>query len=180
MIRIGLPPPTLPRLRLHWHTAHTEFARQSRALREYAGRTTAVSRARRQQISEWVLAHLSLGRRIARRQSDQLAAFEEKYEGLIDLICWAAKEGVQATHETRYAELRVWMKLHYRSMRARLRRYSADPKAARENNDPFEALFGPGNVDEVINADGNIENIMAARETLAAYRASLDRRLGHS
>ena len=107
MIRIELPPVILPRLRLHWHSAHLQFSRRSRALREYANRTAAVSAAWWRHASGKTVASLSLRHRMRVRTvvrlSTQLATFEERYEDLVDLLCWAAKDGVHTDRDARYA-----------------------------------------------------------------------------
>jgi hypothetical protein len=175
-IRIELPPRILPRLRLRWHSAHAQLLRQSRALREYATRTTAVPRARWRHVSDTMLARLSLRAYTARRQRIRLDAFEAHYENLIDLLCWAAKDGDHTDRDTRYAELRVSTRRHYRDVRKRLRRYWDSPEAG-TSHDPFEALFLPTDVDEVINSVIGIENISQTRTALDAYRADLNARL---
>lgn len=176
MIRIGLPPPMLPRLRLHWHATHTLFQRQSRALREYATRTSAVSRSRWQQILAWGQTHLNLRVRALTRHRTQLTQFEERYEKLVDLLCWAAKEGVQDDREARYFELRRWMRVHYRVLKPRLSPHFAEAPGVEA--DPFEALFMPECLDEVINATAGIETMMRTRSALDAYHEELAARLG--
>jgi hypothetical protein len=171
MIRIGLPPSVLPRLRLRGPFTPSWRTRQTRALQEYASRTTAVPYAWLRRLSEWATARLSLRARAAERQRAQLAEFEEKYEQLVDLLCWAAKEGDHTGRDRRYAELRAWMGSRYHRLRPRLRPYFLAEGA--ESADPFAALFTPECVEEVLHAETSVEDLMRTRAALDAYRATL-------
>lgn len=168
MIRVGLPPTMLPRLRLHWHSVTALYARQTRALREYGTRTTGVTREWWRQLLLNSRNRLNLRARAAARQQAQFRLFEEKYEDLVDLLCWAAKEGVQSDRDARYAELRRWMLAHYRTVRPRLRPYFQETSTA-ECADPFEALFFPERLSEVIHAENGIEIVMRTRAALEAH-----------
>ncbi|HZT44480.1 MAG TPA: hypothetical protein VFA07_20110 [Chthonomonadaceae bacterium] len=174
-IRIDLPPVLLPRLRLHWHATHQQLSRYSRALQEYANRTAAVSRAGWRSVSERTVACLSVRHRLRVRAEVRLrkrvAAFEERYEDLVDLLCWAAKDGVHTDRDARYTALRAWMRANYRTVRRHLCAYWAEE--ATPAVDPFEALFAPENVDGIINAADGIEVIMRTRAALDAYHDAL-------
>ncbi|HZO87915.1 MAG TPA: hypothetical protein VFB38_06205 [Chthonomonadaceae bacterium] len=172
-IRIGLPPPLLSRLRFHWHTTHTQCSHQVRSLRASANRTAEKVRDRWRHASERLAARLSPRARALARQRARLASFEEKYEDLVALLCWAAKEGVQPDHQPRYAALRAWMRAHYRPLRPHLRPYWAG-EADAGTQDPFEALFLSANLEEVINAATGIENLMRTRFALEAYHDALN------
>ncbi len=173
MIRIGLPPPLLPRLRLHWHATHTLFSRQARHLRESAARTAEVSREWWDHVREVWAARLSLRARAAARQRARLAEFETRYEELVDLLCWAAKDGVHTHRDERYRDCRSWMRVHYRALRPRLHAYWAEAEAP-DASDPFEALFHQENIDDIINAPESISHIMQTRTALDSYRAALE------
>jgi hypothetical protein len=173
MIRIGLPPPLLPRLRLHWRSTHTLFTRQTRSLRESASRTAEVTREGWGHACKSWSSRLSLRAYALARQRARLAAFEAKYEDLVDLLCWAAKDGIHTNRDARYTQLRAWMRVHYRALRPRLNPYwSGSGEDA--CTDPFEALFLDANVNDVINAAASIENITRTRLALDAYRESLE------
>jgi hypothetical protein len=172
MIRIGLPPPLLPRLRLHWHNTHSLFSRQARLLRESATRTAEVSRDWWLQVRAGLSTRLSLRARALSRHRTRLACFEQKYEALVDLLCGAARDGMHGDQEARYRELRAWMQTHYRTLGPRLRPYWATLEETA--SDPFEALFHQENVNDVIHAATGIEDIMRTRAALDAYRAVLD------
>jgi hypothetical protein len=171
MIRIGLPPPVLPRLRLHWHVTRTAFSRHSRALQEMTNRTAEVYRAWWQHVTERVLAPLSLRARAQERSLARLAQFQEQYEELVDLLCWSAKEGVHTNRDARYAEARAWMLRHYPRLRTRLRTHWAETDTER---DPFAALFASPNIEEVINGEGGIEDMFRSRDALEACRAEME------
>jgi hypothetical protein len=172
-LRLGSPP-GLARLRLQWHAARNQFLRQSRAWSEQWGVLRADTRFWGQRLSVSLVAHWSLRerariRQVARQQA-QLVAFTDKYEDLVDLLCWAAKEGANEEQSRKYAELRVWMQSHYGPMRPRVRGFLNTPDNV---FDPFERLFGPQNLDEVINDLSAIENVMTTRSALDAYSETL-------
>ena len=120
-------------------------------------------------MSRWSLRERARQRQVARQQA-QLAAFTDKYEDLVDLLCWAAKEGANEEQCAAYAELRLWMQSHYGPMRPKLRGFLNTPD---DVFDPFECLFGPQNLDEVINDLSAIENVMMTRAALDAYSETL-------
>lgn len=169
-IRLG-PPPGLARLRLQWHTARNQFLRQSRVWNEHIGVLRADMQIWWQRAYLAARSRFSLRERARQRQlvikQAQLAAFEDKYEDLVDLLCWAAKEGANAKQAGRYAELREWMQPHYGLLRPRLRPFLNTPANV---FDPFECLFGPRSLDEVINDLDAIDNVIQARAALDAYR----------
>jgi hypothetical protein len=123
-----------------------------------------------------MLARLSLRAYAVRRQRIRLNAFEAHYEDLVDLLCWAAKDGDHTDRDARYAELRIAMRRRYRDVRKRLRPYWDSPETE-TFPDPFESLFLPADVDEVINSVTGIEQISQTRTALDAYRADLNARL---
>ena len=168
-IRLG-PPPGLARLRLQWHTARNQFLRQQRAWSERVTVLRADTQVWWQRACLSVRSRFSLReraeqRQLARRQ-EQLAAFTDKYEDLIDLLCWSAKEGANVEQCSRYNELREWMQSHYGVLRPRLRSYLNTPDNV---FDPFECLFNPRSLDDVINDLNAIENVMQTRAALDAY-----------
>ena len=174
MIHIG-PPPGLARLRLHWHTARTNFERQTEIVREYVIRASDAAQAWREQIQARFIAAVSLRARASARQMERLTKFEAVYEETVDVICWAAKEESDPRQNERYANLRVKMRLAYRPLRRDLCRHWAcadEPNAA----DPFEALFLPDDIDIVINAATGIESMMQTRAAFEAYRDELNSR----
>jgi hypothetical protein len=171
MIRIGLPPAMWPRLRLHWHVTRTAFSRQTRALQELGNRTADVYRAWWQHVTERVLAPISLRAWARQRSLSRLARFEERYEDLVDLLCWSAKDGIHTDRDARYTEMRRWMQRHYPRVRPHLRPHW---KLEATERDPFAALFASDNVDEFINGSGGIEDIMRSRAALEACRSELE------
>lgn len=170
MIRIGLPPPVLPRLRLHWYGAQTLFARQSRLARSYAIRVTDQYREWYQRIRQILTARISLRLRAGERQRQRLALFASKYEDLVDLLCWAAKDGAHPDRDIQYASLRKWMQGNYRSIRPLLLPYW---KTAHTAEDPFVALYAADNVDDFINASSSMETITRTRFALDECREAL-------
>ena len=77
MINIGLPPPMLSRLRLHWHVTKTAFTRQTTVLREVAAHTATITQEVWQQTGMRLISALTHDRQPAlpRRQTSAAAAF---------------------------------------------------------------------------------------------------------
>lgn len=168
-IRLG-PPPALARLRLQWHVTRNQVFRQSRALQERFDCSTQFAR-------DWWLRALTLSRarldrrqRLLARQKAQFAAFTERYENLVDLLCLSANEGVFPNRVQEYAETRLWLQKHYAAVRPALQAHLPEQRSLL---DPFQSLFVPETLEEVINSDDTIENIMLTRPALEAYQNSL-------
>ncbi len=173
-IRLG-PPPGLARLRLQWHATRSQFLRQSRIWNDQALTWRGEARAWWQRVVLAKLPRLSLRERALQRQRarqlTQLADFSVHYEDMVDLLCWAAKEGANVEQSRKYSEMRVWMQAHYGLMRPRLRSFLETPD---DQFDPFECLFVPRNLEDVINDMSAIENVMLTRSALDAYRETLE------
>jgi hypothetical protein len=169
-IRIGLPPAVFPRLRLRWRTHRPRADRPSQ--------TATGSSAKQGRWSTWsegVARRWSLKARAAARQRALLAAFDAQYEELVDLLCWAAKDGVHTDRDRRYAALRNRMCTNHRALRATLCpfwKHADDPTC----HDPFLALFVAENIDGVLHATTSIQDMMTARAALDACRDHLDAR----
>lgn len=172
MIRIGPPPTLWPRLRLHWHVARTAFSRQKRALQEIGNRTSEGYRVWWQHVAERLFAPINLRARAQKRALARLIQFEERYEDLVDLLCWSAKDGIHTDRDKRYAEVRDWMARNYPRVRPHLLCHWQKEQAER---DPFAALFASENVEEVINNVGGIEDMLRSRAALETCRAELER-----
>ncbi|HLK60833.1 MAG TPA: hypothetical protein VKU00_29990 [Chthonomonadaceae bacterium] len=171
-IRIGLPPTIFPRLRLGWHTTRQQLKRQAQALSQSTLRLTEVPRAWWHHLSQRLTPHWSLRARALVRQRTLLEKFEAQYEELVDILCWAAKDGDHTGRDARYAAIRTWMCANYRHLRSRLRPHWVEPDGPAVY-DPFEALFAPENIDEVLHATTSIEDMMVTRAALDAYRQTL-------
>ena len=180
-IRLELPPTLLPHLRLRWQNTQGLLLRQSRTFKAYVRYTTSTLPREWWQIaSTRLFTRFSMRSRIQRRtllrQQSQLTEFETQFDALIDLLCWTAKEGVRPESHTQYAELRIWMCRNYRTVRTPLRSHWLEPDAP-SSGDPFEAIFVPDTVEEVINAAFGLETMFQTRAALESYRADLDTRL---
>ncbi len=122
----------------------------------------------------------SFGARIAVRFRPQAIAraklktslhqFAEHYEDLIDLLCSAAREGIFPHKETEYETLRLWFQKHYVSIRPMLRSEMKDWEGIM---DPFEELFIPETLAEVINHPTSVQNITLTRQALEACMLSV-------
>lgn len=173
-IRLGSPP-GLARLRLQWHATRSQFRRQSRVWNDQALAWRTDARAWWQRtavanLSRWSLRERARQRQRA-RQLAQLADFTVHYEDMVDMLCRAAKEGASVEQSRKYSEMRVAMQSRYGVMRPRLRSFLNTPD---DQFDPFECLFAPQQLEEVINDMSGIENVMLTRAALDAYRETLE------
>jgi hypothetical protein len=110
--------------------------------------------------------------RVKKRQRAQFMAFEHQFEGLVDLLCASAREGVQMKRESEYRQRRDWMMVHYPPIARHLQSYW--PSTQSEPLDPIRALYFPACLEESINIESAIEDITRARVALEAYGASID------
>lgn len=167
-IRLELPPALFPRLNQHWQAACSYFQRQSVSLRFLTLRAVKMPVVCWHGLSVRYSTRWSLRARSEVRRQHDFRAFEAQYEELVDLLCWAAKEGVEAERLARYAELRRWMCTHYRKVRSQLRPYWVETGVP-EPLDPFEALFTAESIESFINAPDSITDLMQTRAALDAY-----------
>jgi hypothetical protein len=152
------------RLRLRAHIALSQAARQTERIRQgvldalWLDRETVRQRARMRRIT-------------AISQSALFKEFEDRYDQLVDLLCWAAKDGIHDGRDARYAELRAWFLKYYRRLQPALTHYlESEPEdriPAKEGEpapqDAFESLFLPTDVDALINSETIISRIMRTR-----------------
>jgi len=110
--------------------------------------------------------------RAKQRQRAQFIAFENQFEGLVDLLCASAREGVQKKRESEYRQRRDWMITHYPPIARHLQSYWAATRP--ETIDPIRALYSPPGLEETINVESAIEDITRARLALEAYGASIN------
>jgi len=110
--------------------------------------------------------------RVKRRQRAQFIAFEQQFEGLVDLLCASAREGVQKKRESEYKQRRDWMMVHYPPVEKHLRSFWAPTQT--QPADPIQALFRCACLEETINVESAIEDISRARVALEAYGESID------
>jgi hypothetical protein len=178
-IRIGLPPSFAPRVRVRWSVTRAHVSTHLHALQ---ASTTRIF----QSPYAWGKSQISLYRhrwslqaRLHRRQVELLNAFEAQYEDLVDLLCWAAQDGVHSKRDATYSAIRTWMCSHYSQIRSKLRPHWLEPEGLTAY-DPFEALFMPEQIDAVLNACTSIEDMMLCRQALDAYRVALQTRQRHS
>jgi hypothetical protein len=169
-ISIG-PPRALAGLRSHWHATTDSYYRHSHLFRE------AIEREAKSKLGPlWRIAFpfvTGVGWRAwARaRKRASYACFVERYEELVDLLCWAAKDGVVMARDARYAELRRWMQPNYRKLRRQLRIHLEPWEGP---FDPFEALFASECIETVINDVSGIMYVTQTRTALEAYAAQLE------
>jgi hypothetical protein len=161
----------LPRLRVQWHGFQSLLIRQANAFQETVNQTAVTSRERWDRLAGWFTSRTNFRHRALKRQYAHLLQFMERYEDMVDLLCWAAREGVQPKMTDRYADLRIHLRRLYRPVRTRLRRHWQQPDV---KVDPFASLFMPADIEEVINADAGTETMMVARMALSTCQSELE------
>ncbi len=174
MINIGLPPPLLARLRQQWQNTRTQFLRQTDTLRETYFRTQATVGLWIRNLSAKGVALVSLRQRTVKRHLRQFDAFEQVYDKMVDLVCWTAKEDLNAERAARYTELRVSLQKAYRIVWLRLRSHWYEPTS---EQDPFAALYQPESICEFIHSPLGIDCLMQTRQAMDTYRAEIESRL---
>lgn len=167
------PPPALARLRLSWHRTWNQYLRSWVDLRDRVARRQQSALDGMRIMSARAAAHLSPRFRAEARHNAEYHKFLKQYEELVDLLCWAAKDGVHTDRDLRYARLRDWMQRHYHRVRPYLRPYLGPWEGPL---DPFEELFAPECVDAVINSMDGIRYVMQTRSALDAYDLARDAR----
>lgn len=170
-IGIPLPPRNVPRDRFQWRDAGTVFMRQTMVLKAGILRALSVTQVLWKRLAG-AKDVFRLRARARQRQRAQFNIFEEQYDGLIDVLCAAAHEGVTSKREGVYREVRVWMLKHYPAIASRIRsHWQADGEVG---VDPFRPLFIHASLEDAVNAETGIEDIMRSRTALESYRDELD------
>jgi hypothetical protein len=115
------------------------------------------------------------------RKYDPIAEFAERYDDLVDLLCWTAKEGVTDGSQKEYSDLRDWFLRSYESVRPNLLTQLVEEEddriilagMDRVARDAFETLFLPPHVGAVIHSEAVILRIMRTRIAVEACRRGL-------
>lgn len=178
MIRAGMPLPPALRLRLRLDAAAEGIAYRIRTVRK---RFVTVAR---NEVAELQ----SLPRLNGQLSTDMrsMQEFVSRYDDLVDLLCWTAKEGVSDLRRARYDELRSWFVDNYDPVRADVTRHLDSRPEDREPvavgtpapRDAFESLFLPSQIDTLINSDAVIHRIMRTRYAVEACREEMTQEQG--
>ncbi|MBS1706320.1 MAG: hypothetical protein JST40_10625 [Armatimonadetes bacterium] len=114
---------------------------------------------------------------VAERQ-EELIAFYQKYEELVELLCDGAQYGPEGKLELRYQESRTWMLKHYGRLRSYLLAFLGDevtelsgPRKGTGDIDAFEQLFLAPTLEEFLRSDDGfmVGRIMSTRQALTLY-----------
>lgn len=113
-----------------------------------------------------------------RYRREQFVQFYERYDQLVDLLCWAARDTVHDGCDERYQEVRQWMLRHYPAIRRTLLPFVQQVWRERGETlreDPFVQMFSAPHVMQVIEQDSGdlLGRIILTREVLARYDAHL-------
>ena len=182
MIRAGLPLPPALRMRLRMDAAAEGIAQKIRTVRR---RFVSVARSRSEMDGQNDRVR-SESLEILEVRSMQ--EFVSRYDDLVDLLCWTAKEGPSDMRRARYSELRSWFVQNYEPVRPRVLRYldtlpdDREPVASGTEHprDAFESLFLPHHIDSLIHSDAVIHRIMRTRCAVEAFREELERDCVHA
>lgn len=178
MIRLGLPTPLMLRLRLRTQIAMNRVLRQARRFRDWLYDAASLPRTVTSRTP-------FLFRRFVKASSpptvDLLPELEAHFQHLIDLLCWAAKDGVHTDRDTRYAEVRAWFLQHYEQIRLEILPFleqEAEDTQPLEMGEPaprdaIESLFLPSRIDSNIHSRTIIARIYRARRAIDRYREHL-------
>lgn len=192
MIRPGLPVPTLLRLRLQVQLTSNRVARSTRKLRQEVqtiihNDLAALRNVPRLLPLPFQKARVELASVPAVLSPVEMLAlmqdFDAHFQQLVDLFCWAAKDGIHDDRDERYAALRTWFLANYEPLRPRLLEHleiQPDDLIVAEaggtpSRDAFESLFLPTNVDAIINSESVIYRIMRTRCAVDACRDQMER-----
>lgn len=150
-IRIGLPPPVGARRR-RGGLERYDGAPRAPLLQRLMGAAATRARSREAAASARLL--------------ETLRSFEERYEDLVDVLCWAAREGWTERAEARYGDIRAAIQPEYRILRRVLRAHWR----AEDARDPFLTLFGPRTLTGVTDGAFGVEDMVRSRAALAGLR----------
>lgn len=112
------------------------------------------------------------------RQREQFVAFYDRYEQLVDLLCWAARDTVHDGCDEKYQQVREWLVQHYAPVRRAMAPFIQQVLSEGDGNpheDPFAKLFEPAHVMQVIEQDEGdlLGRIILTREIVTRYDAHL-------
>lgn len=182
MIHVGLPSPTLFRLRLRTQLAASQASRRW-------DETRAELSKRVSELAHNILPKRTLFRSTvtdaaapAEQEESLLSQFAIRYDALVDLLCWSAKDGIHDGRDRQYTELRTWLLSHYDTVRPVLMRsmtaIDSDTEPLDEGGkaprDAFESLFLPASIESLINSFAAIERIQRTRDCLEQCLAEQD------
>lgn len=181
MIRLGLPTPTLLRLRVRAQIAMNRISRQARYIREWVHYAVSLP---------WVVVSRTpqLFHHFVKDSSPPAASLlpdlEAHFQNLIDLLCWAAQDGVHPERDARYAEVRDWFLQHYEKIRPEILPFleqALEDTLPLEMGEPaprdaIESLFLPSRIDSNIHSSTVIARVYRARRAIDRYREHISSR----
>ncbi|MDW8320661.1 MAG: hypothetical protein RMM08_04800 [Armatimonadota bacterium] len=129
------------------------------------------------QVAHWILERTDPLAQ-CKRQREQFLAFYERYDQLVDVLCWAARDTVHDGCDEKYQQIRNWLVKNYAPVRRAMAPFIQQAIFERDVNlqeDPFEKLFAPAHVMQVIEGDEGdlLGRIILTRDIVARYDAHL-------
>lgn len=112
------------------------------------------------------------------KKREEFETFDNRFDGLVGVICAAAQEGITPAREDRYREQRGWFLKNYDTFKRDLGRHlesntddSVPGLWGRRSCDAFEAMFLPTNLKSLLSQDGGrmIGRMMRTQTAIAAY-----------
>jgi len=173
------------------------MVRAFESVRARTGTAAQTFRSLKRRVSIWVLdwrdardnarTLQTAARPSIQERRQELAAFYDRYEQLVETLCDAAQYGPEPGLDARYGALRTWMQQNYRNVRPYVAAYlEFEPsdvvhglEASERTTDGFEALFHASNLREFLSRDDGamIGRIIRTRRALTLYGDHL-RQLG--
>lgn len=112
------------------------------------------------------------------QQREQFLIFYDRYEQLVDVLCWAARDTIHDGCNERYQQIRGWFLVNYSAVQKMLKPFIRQVMSEQDGNpneDPFEKLFSSAHVMQVIEQDNGdlMRCIIATRDVIARFDAHL-------
>lgn len=165
MIRFGLPLPLTEQLRVGARRTWQSFA-------SVMEQTTVEAR----NVCRWMTSpRLHLRRRAALRWAQRnLDELDAQYYRLVDIVCWAAKDGDHDGRDEKYAEVRGWFIVNYPHVEPILAPLATLAEDGR-SLDAFRSLFAPESVDATIESSTAIERLFVTQSALQQLRVLVEK-----
>ena len=107
----------------------------------------------------------------------ELQDFTNRYESLVDLLCWSAQVEVTERMRLSYCDHKEWFKRHYLEVRSELSAAIRDEEqlngsCSHNSVEDFDELFLQEDLDAVLNAESMLPRIVRTRQTVDSFRCT--------
>jgi hypothetical protein len=97
-------------------------------------------------------------------EKNLLLSFAERFQDLVDLLCWASQATDHPQRNLKYRATREWLVRNYEGVQSFL--VASGALESETDCDPIHALFAPEEVDLVIHSSTGLSSILTARTTV--------------